>query len=221
MNNKGSTSVGILVAVLLVIGIIMGVFFNPMLNLTLNVENSKDIIPNYINNINGMERLYSVLQNNISHNSDVIFEDIDKEYNIEELTAEYENITVGKKFTIENKTDITVNMEIQPISQDEPYYYDIKLILNEDKVVFNKTNLTNNSTMTVNSDFLYNQETGEINYGDFEIIVDSNNCNVSVKTEYDLLVYREINVSNKNINQNIGINNTTRDIYIIQEGVNY
>ena len=213
LNNKGFATTGIIFAVLLITMIVITLFLNPILNTSVNVKKSKEIIPEYVNNINGVERVYSVFKENISHNKDITFEDIGKKYKVTTVKEDYLDIQLlldnYNTFNVNNKTDINIYFEVYPIDYELPHSYSIDVLLDNNKVVASKDGLVNNSTINVANSYLYNEETGETNYGEYKIDVDTTNCNVVTRVEYKKLDYREIELSNENIEQNIGIKNNT------------
>lgn len=226
LNNKGFATTGIILAVLLITMIVITLFLNPILNTSVNVKNSKEFIPEYVNNINGVERVYSVFKENISHNKDISFEDIGKEYRVTQIKEDYSDIQLildnYNTFNVNNKTDINIYFEVYPIDYELPHSYSVNVLLNNNKIVASADDMVNNSTMNIANSYLYNEETGETNYGEYKVDVDTTNCNVVIRVEYKKLDYREIKLSNENIEQNIGIkNNTDRnsiitEIYFIQ-----
>ena len=213
MNNKGFATTGIIFAVLLITMIVITLFLNPILNTSVNVKNSKEFTPEYVNNINGVERVYSVFKENISHNKDISFEDIGKEYRVTQIKEDYSDIQLildnYNTFNVNNKTDINIYFEVYPIDYELPHSYSVNVLLNNNKIVASADGMVNNSTMNIANSYLYKEETGETNYGEYKIDVDTTNCNVVTRVEYKKLDYREIELSNENIEQNIGIKNNT------------
>ena len=198
INNKGYATTGMMVLVLLVSMTIMGTFFNPMLNLSSSIQNSKDLTPNYIKNMNGLERMYSVFNENKSHVGDITFEDIDKSYNVSTSTEDYSVVRVdlkdGDKFIVDNETHIAIEFKSTPTEIGDNYY-DIQINLNGEKIIENY-NLKNNTLIEIEKEYLYNRETGDLNYGEFEILINENMVDVVAEVKYNKLKYREAIVSN-------------------------
>lgn len=224
-NNKGFATIGVIVAVLIATMIVITIFFNPILNTSVDIKNSKETIPKYINNMNGIERTYSVFKENMSHNKDISFEDINKEYTISEVDTVYSQIEItlngsNDTFNINNKTDVNISFEVFPIDPDETHSYNIDLVLNDSNKVISKDNVVNNTVLEIPDNFLYDENTGETNYGEYRLSVDTSNCNVTIKVQYDKLDYREINIKNHNIEQILAIDNSSEEngveIYFIQ-----
>lgn len=220
MNNKGFATIGIIFAVLLVSMLTMAMFFNPILNTSFNVQNSKELIPNYINNMNGIERVYSVFKENISHNKNIVFEDINKEYKVLKITEDYTDINTNSNvFYVNNKTNVKISFEVSPVNPNKAHSYSVDVRLNETVNVTSSASMTKNSVIDINEDFLYNEETGKTNYGEYEVSVNNINCNVITKVEYKRLDYREVEISNENIKQVLAIENRPNNdtaIYFVQ-----
>lgn len=218
MDNKGFATTGIIFAVLLVTMIIMTVFFNPILNTSVNIKNSKELMPEYINDVNGLERVYSVFKENISHDGNIKFEDIGKEYKVNSVKEEYSEIVLdnNNSFNVNNKTDIDIYFEVYPIDDRLPASYSVNVMLGNKNVV-NKNELTNNSTINIDNNYLYNKEDGT-NYGKYTIDVDTINCDVKTKVKFKKLDYREVEITNDNMKQTIGIKNNVDnvDVYFIR-----
>lgn len=222
-NDKGFATIGVIVAVLLTTMIVISVFFNPILNTTVDMKNSKDIVPKYTNNMNGIERTYSVFKNNMSHNKNISFEDIDKEYIVNEVDAEYSLTELAlnrtnNSFSIDNKTDVKVFIEVFPIDPEESHSYNVDLVLNDSVNIVNKDGVINDTTLEIPENFLYDEATGETNYGEYKLLVDTNNCNVVINVQYNKLDYREISIKNQDIEQVLAIDNSLdkTEIYFIQ-----
>ena len=195
--------------VLLVSMTIMGTFFNPMLNLSTSIQNSKELTPNYIKNMNGLERMYSVFNENKSHVGDITFEDIDKSYNVTTISEDYSVVRVdlknGGKFNIDNETHIAIEFKSTP-TQIGNNYYDIQINLNGEKIIENY-NLKNNTLIEIEKDYLYNKETGDLNYGEFEILINENMVDVVAEVKYNELAYREATISNDKFSRTVIIEN--------------
>lgn len=212
MNSKGFATTGIIFAVLLTSMLIMAVFFNSILNTSFNVQNSKELVPNYINNMNGIERVYSVFKENISHNKDIAFEDIDKKYKVVKITEDYSDVNRNLNnldtFYVNNKTNIKISFEVYPIDSEKAHSYSVDIRLDGYGNVISSDSMTKNSVIDIDENFLYNQETGKTNYGEYEVNVDTTNCSVVIKVEYKRLDYREVEISNENIKQILAIENS-------------
>lgn len=224
-NDKGFATIGVVVAVLIATMIVISIFLNPILNTTVNMKESKEIIPKYVNNISGMERLYSVFKENISHNQDLTFEDIEKDYSITEKSSDYSQVELvvngnNDTFYVNNKTDIDISFKVVPIDSELPHSYNIDLVLNNSESVASKENLSNDASIEIPEDFLYNEDTGETNYGYYSLSINAKNANVLAKINYSKLEHREINIKNNNIEQVLSIDNSSKDenveIYFIQ-----
>lgn len=187
---------------------IMGTFFNPILSTTVNIENSKELTPNYINNMNGLERVHSIFKENVSHNETIRFEDIDRTYEVTQLAEDYsvvrENIRNNESFEVNNKTNIRIEFKSEPTSPGNNSY-DIQIKLNGE-VIVEDYNLSNNTLIEIDNDYIYNEETGETNYGEFEININENRVNVVAEVLYNKLDYREVELSNENFTRTLIIN---------------
>jgi len=217
-NQRGYATIGVVVAILILTLAISTVFLNPILNTSLNTKQAKDIIPQYVQNMNGIERVYSKLKQNVSLNEPIIFEDISKEYEITEVNSEYqqENLSFtgnSNSFSVNNKTDVNIGFQVSQVDSDFTYYYDAKIVHNGETVA-SISNKNTDMTITIDEQYLYNETNGETNYGEYEIIIDTYNSSVESTVSFDKLTYREIKLSNENINQLIGITRNTNDFDI-------
>lgn len=208
MNKRGFATIGIMMAVLFVSMIIIGTFFNPIYNTSVNIENSKSLTPKYIDNMNGLERLHATFYDNVSRSGEISFEDLNKSYKVDLVSEDYSivNETIRKNgtFNVNNKTYLNIEFEVE--SSKIVYSYDIEVKLNGKVIVENK-GLKKNTVIEIGEEFLYNEETGETNYGEFEINVVQNNAEIVANVEYENLDHREVIVSNEDFSRNIEINN--------------
>lgn len=221
-NQRGYATIGVVVTVLILTLAISTIFLNPILNTSLNTKQAKDIIPQYVQNMNGIERVYSKLKQNVSLNEPIIFSDISKEYEITEVNSEYqqENLSFtgnSNSFSVNNKTDVNIGFQVSQVDSDFPYYYDAKIVQNGETVA-SISNKNTDISITIDEQYLYNETNGETNYGEYEIIIDTYNSTVDSTVSFNQLTYREIELSNDNINQLIGITRNTNDfdIHFIQ-----
>lgn len=214
MNNKGFATIGMMVAVLFVSMAIIGTFFNPILSTTVNMENSRKLTPQYIENMNSLERIYSIFVENPSHVGDIQFEDTERNYNVNEIISEHstvqKNLLDGETFELRNKTDIRIEFKSESIGFGQSDY-DIQIKLNGETIV-EDYGLSNNTLVEISNSYLYNTETGITNYGEFEININERNAEVSAEVRYENLDYREIELSNENF---------TRTIIITDENVSF
>lgn len=208
MNKRGFATIGIMMAVLFVSMIIIGTFFNPIYNTSVNIENSKSLTPKYIDNMNGLERLHATFYDNVSRSGEISFEDLNKSYKVDLVSEDYsivnETIRNNGTFNVNNKTYLNIEFEVE--SSKIVYSYDIEVKLNGKVIVENK-GLKKNTVIEIGEEFLYNEETGETNYGEFEINVVQNNAEIVANVEYENLDHREVIVSNEDFSRNIEINN--------------
>ena len=208
MNKRGFATIGIMMAVLFVSMVIIGTFFNPIYNTSVNIENSKSLTPKYIDNMNGLERLHATFYDNVSRSGEISFEDLNKSYKVDLVSEDYsivnETIRNNGTFNVNNKTYLNIEFEVE--SSKIVYSYDIEVKLNGKVIVENK-GLKKNTVIEIGEEFLYNEETGETNYGEFEINVVQNNAEIIANVEYENLDHREVIVSNEDFSRNIEINN--------------
>lgn len=208
MNKRGFATIGIMMAVLFVSMVIIGTFFNPIYNTSVNIENSKSLTPKYIDNMNGLERLHATFYDNVSRSGEISFEDLNKSYKVDLVSEDYsivnETIRNNGTFNVNNKTYLNIEFEVE--SSKIVYSYDIEVKLNGKVIVENK-GLKKNTVIEIGEEFLYNEETGETNYGEFEINVVQNNAEIVANVEYENLDHREVIVSNEDFSRNIEINN--------------
>lgn len=208
MNKRGFATIGIMMAVLFVSMVIIGTFFNPIYNTSVNIEDSKSLTPKYIDNMNGLERLHATFYDNVSRTGEITFEDLNKSYVVDLVSEDYSVVNKAIRntgtFNVNNKTYLNIEFAVE--SSETFYSYDIEVKLNGEVIVENK-DLNKNTVVEIGEEFLYNEETGETNYGEFEINIVQNNAAIVANIEYENLDHREVTVSNEDFSRNIEINN--------------
>lgn len=215
LNNKGYATLTTLLIVLIITSALLLLFYDPILDTSKNVAQSSLIGKEMINDKNGEERLYSLLVDNISYEEKTIYADLNNEYEIKTLNEEFETIELNFKsemangFSINNKTNITMDFNVQVINPNEPHYYDVKLVVKGKDILDGQgLDLKANSVITVNSDKIYDKLTGETNYGNYMLnITPARNCNVDVVVTYEQLRYRELEIKGDNFRNVVVIEN--------------
>lgn len=215
MNNKGYISSMVLVVILFFVFLVLMITYSSISNTNKESVDSSFLNDEVVSSSNAKERLFSALSENISLVGNVNYEDLEQKYevitnseNFEEQNL-YFNSYQDVKFSINNKTPIDIRMVVSPIDTDESYSYSARLTKDGvDLLNGEALNLSQDDEFNVDSDFIYNESTGEFNYGDFNLVFDElNNCTVSVYVNYQKLIEREVEVKNNLFNRNIVINN--------------
>jgi len=217
VNKKGAVTISIIVGVLILTLIVITTFMNPILNTSLNLKQSKEIIPDYIDNITGLERVYSILNENVSYKGSVEFPDIQKEYEVSDIDSVYEERVLDfssnlNTFFINNETDIEIQLKFTPYGPTSSY--DVRLVLNDEFEVKNEDDLSTNSVITVNKDFVYDKINNKTNYGEYKLLINANNAQVTATVTYDKLTFRELSLTGDNLEQTLVIDNRNEDVEI-------
>lgn len=215
-NERGFVTVGVIVVILIASMIIIGTFFNPILNTSLDVKKSREIIPQYVNNSNGLERIYSLMRNNVSYNGEIIFDDIDKEYQVTEVDSEYSTVELSlselnNSFNIENKTDINISLEMTPGNNINASSYDVELLLDDSENVISQSGLTSSTVLNVPENYVYNETTGDTKYGKYTLLIEEENSKVTAVVRYKKLDYRETTLKNNSIDKVMVIDNNEEE----------
>lgn len=208
MNDKrGFVTIGLVISVMLISIIIISIFYKPIVNTTMDVKNSKSITPDYISNLSGQERVYSLLKENVSYKGNVSFEDLNREFKIKTIKEDYEDIELVNPnvFHINNETEITISLEAHPIDSNEPHSYDYTLTLNDE--IVSEGGYNSGTVINIDKEFLYNADKNETNYGRYFLDINSNNCYVSTKVNFRRLKHREIKLSNESMDKIVYIDN--------------
>jgi 5-keto 4-deoxyuronate isomerase len=189
----------------------------PFVNSYFGIKKNVEFINDSVNNRSALERLYSALYQNISLGGKITYQDINKEFNIEEKEIQTDPIelTLSNSETqiinIKNKTRILVTTQYKSTSGDYSVY-----IYYGDKTIFNEDNLSANKSFTIPSTYVYNSETNTSHYGEYKIVITCNSCDVDTSISYEKQLHRKILVTdNNNIIRNIILDNTNNltDIY--------
>lgn len=207
LNKKGYATIGIIFSVLLVVMIISPLFFQPVMNTSVSVKEASQVLPAYLKKRNGLERLHGLLSENNSLEGTVDFEDLGATYELETVTVEFEDEMVNNElaFAINHATDIAIEFKTT-VSGENPSY-DVYLMLNGE-IIQRVDDLTEDASINISNDFIYNKETGISNFGDYELVISNSNIDVDTKISYSKLKFREVRVNNGEFN------------IIIKDGVN-
>ena len=171
----------------------------------------------YIYSRNGLERLYGKFYENISHNKDVFYEDLEKTYKIVEKDLKTRNITINTKkdttsFKILNKTDINISINYYSTldPEEEGYsYYGYEISYGGD-TLYSNSGLSSSTLITIPSSFLYDEATGEFNYGNFQLSIHGVNASIDATISYNEQAYRKVEIiENNKITRTLIIKNDT------------
>lgn len=215
MNKKGFATIGILIVILFVTSMLLLLFYKPILETSKNISKSSLISNQIVKDMNGKERIYSILKENISYEGEVNYEDLNKIYNVTTIDEDYESIELHfsshslNGFSINNKTSIDIMIEANPVDLDESYSYDVELINNGvDLLDGDGQGLQVSSDITIPSNKIYNKSTGKFNYGTYNLNIPyTENCTVKAIVVYDKLYHRELRLIDDNVERTILISN--------------
>ena len=207
LNKKGYATIGIILSVLLVVLLISPLFFRQIMNTSVKMKEDTQVLPAYLKKRNAFERLHGMLSENNSLEGTVNFEDLEETYELETVAVELEDEVLNNElsFTINNATDIAIEFKTTTLGENPSY--DVYLMLNG-KIIQQVDDLTEDASINISNEFVYNKETGISNFGDYELVISNSNINVDTKISYSKLKFREVSVNNGEFN------------IIIKDGVN-
>ena len=198
-NKKGYATIGVIFAVLLVVMIISPLFFRPIMNTSVSVKEARQVLPEYLKKRNGLERLHGMLYENNSLEGTVDFEDLEETYELETVAVELEDEVVNNElaFAINHATDIAIEFKTTVLGENPSY--DVYLMLNGE-IIQQVEDLTEDASINISNEFIYNKETGISNFGDYELVISNSNINVDTKISYGKLKLREVRVNDGEFN---------------------
>ena len=199
LNKKGYATIGIILSVLLVVLLISPLFFRQIMNTSVKMKEDTQILPAYLKKRNAFERLHGMLSENNSLEGTVNFEDLEETYELETVAIELEDEVLNNElsFTINNATDIAIEFKTTTLGENPSY--DVYLMLNG-KIIQQVDDLTEDASINISNEFVYNKETGISNFGDYELVISNSNINVDTKISYSKLKFREVSVNNGEFN---------------------
>lgn len=222
-NEKGMIFASTVLLVMLLTFAVLLMMFPPSFSSVKETQKYENYISNDVEYRNNLERVYAKIHENISINNNIIYEDISKIYNINELKNEkierkIREKTFGEKIEknieINNKTDIIVNiLDEEPINEYDTWdyivsvYYDGVLIKSEE-----------NKNLKIDSKVIYNEDDGVFNYGTYKIIIEPYNAILDFEIKHDKIKERIIEVGNDDHVFVFSINNIDKkEVYYINE----
>lgn len=199
LNKKGYATIGIIFSVLLVVMLISPLFFRSVMNTSVKMKEDSKVLPDYLKKRNGLERLHGMLSENNSLEGTVNFEDLEETYELETVDVELEDKVINNElsFTINNATDIAIEFKTTALGENPSY--DVYLMLNG-KIIQQVDDLTEDASINISNEFVYNKETGISNFGDYKLVISNSNINVDTKISYSKLKFREVRVNNGEFN---------------------
>lgn len=212
MNNKGFATLGIALSVLIITTIMIAGFSSPMLNTAKNVKNAEEDTLQYTKNIAAKERLFSKLNENVSYDGLLDYEDLGVKYNVEEINLINEPVSIfingsGGEFQIINATDVNISLSAVAINPEEEFSYSAELLYNDVNEPITKVeNLTTSKNINIEKGFFYDKNSDKTKYGTYKLNLIGTNASVSAKVSYDRLEKREVNLTeldDKEIIENI------------------
>lgn len=196
-NNKGSSYFSSTAFMALILSFTyIFILINPLINSTSSIKDVFLSLDYYIDDRNGLERLHSKLFSNISFSGDIDYPDIEKLYKVRDLEVNKRLVTLNNvySFHIDNETSIEIDINSSSIDEEQSYYYNLEILLNN-KVVHSYSNLKSSTSITIPASYTYNRDMDSTNYGEYEISISSYNAYISTKIEYEELDMRKIIVS--------------------------
>lgn len=207
LNKKGYATIGIIFSVLLVVMLISPLFFSSVMNTSVSMKEDRKVLPAYLKKRNALERLHGMLSENNSLEGTVTFEDLEETYELETVDVELEDEVINNElsFTVNHATDIAIEFKTTALGENPSY--DVYLMLNG-KIIQQVDDLTEDASINISNEFVYNKETGISNFGDYELVISNSNIDVDTKISYSKLKFREVRVNNGEFNITIkdGVN---------------
>lgn len=207
MNNRGYLTFGVIISTL-----IFSVFYL-MFSYGRIVSSSKvnsefaSVSSEFVNHVNSEERLYSLLNQNVSFENDVHYEDLNAKYTLKTLDETYNERTISNKKTFEvtNKTPIEIKVKATPVDNSFSYSYSLELIHDgRDFLEGSGINRKADFSYEVDSSEVYNSQTQEYNYGTYSIKTSGlSNVYLEVEVMYDELIERVISVKSDDSSREI------------------
>lgn len=216
----------ILIITLTITSMLLLIFYQPIFETSKNVVKSSLISDKITKDMNGKERLYSLLNKNISFEGTTLYPDLEKEYKVTTIDEDFEvkelhfNSHELNNFFLNNETNIEIEVTVSPLDPLEPFSYGIELMLEEEDLL-EETGLDLQADVDINipANKIYNRETGETKYGEYVLnIPHADNCIVKAVVVYNKLYHREINVESEGFNENITINNDDKITIKMERG---
>lgn len=220
MNKKGYITVSLVVVTILTTTLLFGLIAMLVNDTTQNTVVIDETTKDYISQRNAYERLYSELKINPSLDGLVEYKDIDKIFNINELSIEYRNVELtgnNLEFVIRNKTDLNIDINLTGSIENPTSVSVVGGGTLENLVNLSFTDIDGNRTFNkkVTSNQFYSNNRDNLNYGLSKIYTTNNNASlvvnrniiekrvVEVKTQDDVVRSFEIKV---NTNGKVNIN---------------
>ncbi len=207
LNKKGYATIGIIFSVLLVVMLISPLFFSSVMNTSISMKEDRKVLSAYLKKRNALERLHGMLSENNSLEGTVTFEDLEETYELETVDVELEDEVINNElsFTVNHATDIAIEFKTTALGENPSY--DVYLMLNG-KIIQQVDDLTEDASINISNEFVYNKETGISNFGDYKLVISNSNIDVDTKISYSKLKFREVRVNNGEFNITIkdGVN---------------
>lgn len=186
-------SLFIVVLLLFLVSVYLTLMFQPLFNITVSSKEMEDNIKQTIIDRTGLERVYAKLEDNISFKGTLIYEDLEKDYTVSTVMQKMRKVQLHNRnsFNIHNATDIEMSFKYYRIEETEDSKYTIRIFYNDD-IIKEYLYLTESTVLKIHTDFLYDKNSHETNYGKYSIELITDNCMVDTMVTYNELDYREI-----------------------------
>lgn len=216
MKRHGFINLYLVVGVMLFSIIIIAIFGYPLVNSYFRATKAVNLIEPYVESRNGLERLYGKFFENISYNEITEYPDLHKNYQIIDKDIQMRDINLSlsgsgsKIFKVLNKTDINIYINYYSTAiEDEPSYYNIKLLFGGNSI-YENSNISTGKSITIPNKFLYDETIGNFNYGDYTLVISTVNANVNATISYEEQFYRKVDIiENDDIKRTLVIENNT------------
>lgn len=212
LNNKGFINSTVAFGMILFVVFFLIVLQGSLTNSSLSLKNISDKTYSYIVDKTGIERIYSLLYNNISYVGEMSYEDIGKVYIIEEIDSKYDEIVLENKniFVIDNKTEIIID-----INKEQEDYFEYFLMLNGQEVYSG----FNNTIINIPEDYIYDYRTNNTRYGVYHLIINPYDTAININIYFKKLHNRKIRLTDEknNVKYIEIINENNKQIFFIKE----
>lgn len=209
MNKKGMIMLPTVFISLIITSTIIFISFCLIQNSRFSIVRNFDNLNVFIKEKTATERLYKVFETNISRTKPIFYEDINKEYIIENIKTNYQTVEVigsinnfkAINFDIKNITDIFIDLDFienEPNDEDEDIdgYYNVELLLNGESIFtdIHKVGATSSVEIKIPKELIVDIDEEELNYGEYSLVISVNDGVIDYKINYEKQIYREAEI---------------------------
>lgn len=216
LNKKGMLNIHFVLAFIIIIFIIIMSISIPLVNKYYQTNAMFQTTTDNINEKNSISRIYEKIHQNMSVEGPLIYSDLGTDYQIAEVSTDYDTKTYTfgnyQYVNVYNKTDIQINLGFTSDDSENPGYYNVS-VLYKGNVINEFNNQSGNLSITIPSNYLYDESSDTTHYGEYEVVISEFNGISNGTVEYQELTSREINLYSENgTNFDILINQTDGQI---------